>query len=187
MADRKIKRQHHPATIFSIFPLLLYPFVPLFSPMDCFSVFSAFSVAVSFVPSCLSGQDPRSTLVEKPLQIRLFMQNKPNPPAPGITTTSFAPKIYTNFPPNSTPKNKPKTNPIHPTQTPGQIEAEPISRCTSGPNSPPAICNTQSRRAGTQYEIRDPTYDIRHTPYEPYPPAQRSPRLLITCTKPPCL
>ena len=42
---------------------------PPFLSMDYFSVFSAFSVAVSFVPLCLGGQDPRSTLVERALQI----------------------------------------------------------------------------------------------------------------------
>ena len=36
-----------------------------FLPMDYFSVFSAFSVAVSLVPSCLSGHES-------------IMQNKPN-------------------------------------------------------------------------------------------------------------
>jgi len=75
------------------------PIVPLFLPMDYFSVFflslgDAFSVAISFVPLCLSGHDS-------------LMQNKPNPSTPGTITTSYATKIYTNIPPRQSPKNKP--------------------------------------------------------------------------------
>jgi len=50
MPDRKIKPHHHPAGRSFRFPLSVRLFVPL----------------------CLSGQDPRSTLVETPLQISLF-------------------------------------------------------------------------------------------------------------------
>jgi len=54
MADTKIKPQHHPAKSFLKSPLSLY----------------------FLAPSCLSGQTPRSTLVETPLQIHLFFAKR---------------------------------------------------------------------------------------------------------------
>jgi hypothetical protein len=75
MPAAKIIPQHHPAGRSFRFPLSVRLFVPL----------------------CLSGQDPRSTLVERPLQISLFSakqtqfsqgQNQRNP----LYTLSFRPK-----------------------------------------------------------------------------------------------
>jgi len=89
MADPKIKPQHHPAGRSFKFPLLVRIFVPL----------------------CLSGQDPRSTLVEPPLQIALFFakqsqfaqsQNDPKPLSLRALWKSLPPP---------TPR---KTNPIKP-------------------------------------------------------------------------
>ena len=48
-----------------------------------------------------------STLVETPLQIELFMQNKPNPQNREMAATSCAAKTYTNIAPRPTEKNKP--------------------------------------------------------------------------------
>ena len=90
---------------------------------------------------------PPSTLVERPLQIGLFAQNpardpwrdKPNPQNPKIKATSFTTKSYTNIPPRSPQKNKPKQ-----TQFPGEIR-----------NTPPGPLQGQ-------HEIRDTPYAIRN-------------------------
>jgi len=67
---------------------------PAFLSMDYFSVFSAFSVAISFVPLCLGGQDPRSTLVERALQIAPFLQNKANFTMGNINISTAKTKAY---------------------------------------------------------------------------------------------
>jgi len=56
---------------------------PPFLSMDYFSVFSAFSVAVSFVPSCLSGY-------------KSIMQNKPNFKMGNINISTATTKAYAN-------------------------------------------------------------------------------------------
>ena len=57
MPDRKIKRQRHPAKSFSKSPLSLYFLAPSCPRKG---------------PGGLTGQDPRSTIVERALQIHLF-------------------------------------------------------------------------------------------------------------------
>ena len=177
MKNHKNNQNSHPDSVgipqfcslffaFPTFPSCLschkiIPIVPLFLPMDYFSVLflslgDAFSVAISFVPLRLCGHES-------------IMQNKPNFQNPKPNATTYATKSYTNIPPHRTQKNKPKqtqvasrtpgqieakprseqgpgvrrgctsgpnSNPIPHTQAPGQIEAEPRSRCTSGPNLP---------------------------------------------------
>jgi hypothetical protein len=54
---------------------------PPFLSMDYFSVFSAFSVAISFVPSCLSGY-------------KSIMQNKPNFKMGNINISTVTTKAY---------------------------------------------------------------------------------------------
>jgi len=56
---------------------------PPFLSMDYFSVFSAFSVAISFVPLCLSGHES-------------IMQNKPNFKMGNINITTARTKAYAN-------------------------------------------------------------------------------------------
>ena len=67
---------------------------PPFLSMDYFSVFSVFSVAISFVPPWLCGHES-------------IMQNKPNCRNDKTNATSCAPKIYINMSLRSAPKNKP--------------------------------------------------------------------------------
>ena len=66
---------------------------PPFLSMDYFSVFSAFSVAISFVPLCLSGHES-------------IMQNKPNFLNDKTNANLFMAKVYENKPPRPTQKNK---------------------------------------------------------------------------------
>ena len=79
MPDRKIKRQRHPAKSFSKSPLPLYFLAPLCPRKG---------------PGGLTGQDPRSTIVERALQIRLFFakqtQSNPIPPSYISSTTRIA-------------------------------------------------------------------------------------------------
>jgi len=56
---------------------------PPFLPMDYFSVFSAFSVAISFVPQCLCGDES-------------IMQNKPNVKMGKIAISTATLKPYPN-------------------------------------------------------------------------------------------
>jgi len=122
MPDTKIKPHHHPAKSSFRFPLSVCLFVPL----------------------CLSGQDPRSTLVETPLQIALFFAKQ----------TQFQNGQYkhnyskhkglcqstTNNEQRTLSKNKPK-------QT----------------QSPPPGRNTQYDTRHTLHEIRHTLHKIRHT------------------------
>jgi hypothetical protein len=55
-----------------------------------------------------------STSVENPLQIDLFMQNKPNSPSVQIYINFYYIKDYQNFIPLAGYKNKPNSNPIKP-------------------------------------------------------------------------
>ena len=77
--------------------------VPLFLPMAYFSVFSAFSVAIFFAPSCLRAY-------------KSIMQNKPNSQKAKTTTTSYAIQSYTNIPSRSAQKKQTQSNPIQSTQ-----------------------------------------------------------------------
>jgi hypothetical protein len=74
MADTKIKPQHHPAKSFSKSPPSLH----------------------FLASSCLGSQDPRSTLVETPLQIGLFLQNKANFKMGNINISTAKTKAYAN-------------------------------------------------------------------------------------------
>jgi len=67
-----------------------------------------------------------STLVENPLQIDLFMQNKPNSPNIQIPLTSFIIMIYTIFISLTKVKNKPNSNPIKPNCRKGEIDAKSL-------------------------------------------------------------
>jgi len=55
-------------------------------------------------------------------------KNKPNLKNPKNNPTPFTTKPYNKIPPRPHKKKQTQTNPIHPTQTPGQIEAKPRSR-----------------------------------------------------------
>ena len=115
MPDRKIKPQHHPAKSSFRFPL---------------------SVCL-FVPSCLSGQDPRSTLVETRLQIHLFFAKQ----------TQFQNGQYKHKYSNSkglcqrTTNNEhqtlPKTNPIQ-TQSPRLFPSRVPARAQENSSKCPA-------------------------------------------------
>jgi len=81
---------------------------PPFLSMDYFSVFSAFSVAISFVPSCLSGHES-------------IMQNKANVKIGKITVSPATLKAYANEQRTMNKKRYPKqtqSNPISNAQTP---------------------------------------------------------------------
>jgi hypothetical protein len=85
---------------------------PPFLSMDYFSVFSAFSVAVSFVPLCLGGQDPRSTLVEPPLQIALFYAKQTQFLQRQNQHNLFSPKGLHQYSAPPRPKKQSQSNPI---------------------------------------------------------------------------
>jgi len=74
---------------------------PPFLSMDYFSVFSAFSVAISFVPLCLSGHES-------------IMQNKPNFRKAKTNATLFAANGYETKPPLGDSKKQTQSNPIPP-------------------------------------------------------------------------
>jgi hypothetical protein len=81
---------------------------PPFLSMDYFSVFSAFSVAISFVPSCLSGHES-------------IMQNKANFKMGNINISTAIAKPYTNKQRTMNNKHYSKqtqSNPISTAQTP---------------------------------------------------------------------
>jgi hypothetical protein len=81
---------------------------PPFLSMDYFSVFSAFSVAISFVPSCLSGY-------------KSIMQNKPNFKMGNINISTARTKAYANKQRTMNNKHDSKqtqTNPISNAETP---------------------------------------------------------------------
>ena len=126
-----------------------------------------------FVPQCLSGHES-------------IMQNKPNSQKPKTNATSFTTKDYTNIPPRSAAKNKPKSNPFY------RGEARPRGSealCEAGTNSTRRgeACSKAGSSVehpvssilavrNTQYEIRHPKYEIRFTPapwgrYDRRPPA----------------
>jgi len=78
-----------------------------------------------------------STLVENPLQIRLFMQNKPNPGAPGNNPTSFITKAYERNRPRPTQKNKP--NQTQCSSAYEAVAAKPHGRDTTSETCPDAL------------------------------------------------
>jgi hypothetical protein len=133
---------------------------PLFLPVDYFSVFflslgDAFSVAISFVPSCLRGQES-------------IMQNKPNSLKPRTNATPCTAKIYEKKPLQHHSKKQTQTNPISCPQTikypASSIEnlASPAHNTTSDirhttceiqTQSPSAIRRRGPLRGNTQYAI----------------------------------
>jgi len=88
--------------------------VPLFSPINCFSVFSDFSVAISFVPLCLSGHES-------------IMQNKPNFLKDKTNATFCFAKVYEETPPLGDSKKQTQSNPI-----PAPPAKSRVNRCQYG-------------------------------------------------------
>jgi len=75
--------------------------VPLFLPMAYFSVFSAFSVAISSVPLCLCAYES-------------ITQNKPNSQNPKTNANLATAKNYEQKPPPPHSKKQTQSNPIPP-------------------------------------------------------------------------
>jgi len=75
-----------------------------------------------FVPLSLSGQDPRSTLVEAPLQISSFLQNEPNSSKAKPNTTPFAAKVYRDKSPLATRRKRTQSNPNEPNVKIGKMK-----------------------------------------------------------------
>jgi hypothetical protein len=116
---------------------------PPFLSMDYFSVFSAFSVAISFVPSCLSGY-------------KSIMQNKPNFKMGNINISTAIIKPYAN-------KQRTMNNQLYSKQT----QTKPISVSAArfivykwrtvpeGPIHRFAARQLRIERRDTKYEIRE--------------------------------
>ncbi len=109
MADRKTKPNHYPAK-------------------SCFRFRLS---ACLFVPFCLSGQDPCSTLVETPLQIHLFLQNKANVKMGKMTISTATLKAYAK-----------KQRTMNTKRYPKQTQSNPISNAQpSCPACQPKHCH----------------------------------------------
>jgi len=67
-----------------------------------------------------------STTVENPLQIDLFMQNKPNFPDTQMNLSRFPQNAYKNFTSLSGQKNKPNSNPNKPNCQKGKIDVNSL-------------------------------------------------------------
>jgi len=67
-----------------------------------------------------------STTVENPLQINLFMQNKPNFRKAKMNLNVYYTKVYNNFIPLAGYKNKPNSNPIKPNCRKSEIDANSV-------------------------------------------------------------
>jgi hypothetical protein len=80
-----------------------------FLPMDYFSVFSPFSVAISFVPPWLCGRES-------------IMQNKPNFHSDKTNATPFAAKGYQRKPPLAGRRKQSQSNPIEPNFKMGKMK-----------------------------------------------------------------
>ena len=92
MADTKIKPQHRPAKSFLKSPLSLY----------------------FFAPSCLSGQDPHSTIVERALQITPFYAKQTQFPKNQNHYNLLYCKDLSEYSALHRPKKQTQTNPISP-------------------------------------------------------------------------
>ena len=79
-------------------------------------------------PFCPVPPSCHSTLVENPLQIGLFAQNKPNPKNPKTNATLFAAKNYEERPPSTDLKKQTQSNPILSRPSPHHLEAQRKSR-----------------------------------------------------------
>jgi len=108
---------------------------PPFLSMDYFSVFSAFSVAISFVPSCLSGY-------------KSIMQNKANVKMGNINISTARTKTYAK-------EQRTMSNERYSKQT----QSNPIR-----PPRWDEIRDTRRDIRHTKYEIRDTRYKPIRTP-----------------------
>jgi len=110
---------------------------PPFLPMDYFSVFSAFSLAISFVPPWLCGHES-------------IMQNKPNFKMGNINISTARTKAYANEQRTMNTKRYPKqtqSNPIPPrfgiSQT--SITVQPTLSRSPRPTAPTQLPNRAAR------------------------------------------
>jgi len=85
----------------------------------------------SFVPLFLRACPLSFTLVVSALQIRLFMQNKPNFRKSQMNVRAYKTKIYGNWTLSGRGKNEPKTNPIYPVVASGEAGTNPIYPCVA--------------------------------------------------------
>jgi hypothetical protein len=112
------------------------------------------------------------TIVEKPLQISSFMQNKPNFRKAKMNVSAVITKDYR----KTTLSQSQKTNPIQTQSKPIQSQLKPI-KCQNKPNTNP-ISNPAPRRdhSGifTFYFIRYTQYDICDTQKHPSNRVNRS-------------
>ncbi len=84
-----------------------------------FDIVSNFDISISDFTS------PRTfTTVERPLQIRPFMQNKPNFQKAKMNVNSFITKDYRKNDAFAVQKNKPNSNPNKPNLPEGKIDAK---------------------------------------------------------------
>ncbi len=95
-----------------------------------------------------------STLVESALQIRLFMQNKPNFLDAQMNLTSLITVEYENKSNWTLGENKPNSNPIKANTKPIKANKMPI-QTQYKPKTNPIKPNSPSAIRNTQYEIRD--------------------------------
>ena len=86
-----------------------------------FTYLPAYKAAVIYVPI-----RHLSTSVENPLQIDLFMQNKPNFRKAKMNLNIYYTKVYNNFIPLAGYKNKPNSNPIKPNCRKSEIDANSV-------------------------------------------------------------
>jgi hypothetical protein len=138
MADREIKGQHHPPKSFLKSSLSLY----------------------FFVPSCLSGQDPRSTLVETPLQIHLFSAKQSQCQNGQYKHKYSKNKGLCQRTTNNEQRTSSKTNPIHH----GEAGFHPCPNRHTYPNSAPRFPSAKSF-----LRLRNTRYAIRNTKFDPFP------------------
>jgi len=107
--------------------------------------------------------------------VRAIMQNKPNSQKPKTNATSYARKTYTNIPPLSTRKNKPKqTQSIAAKPAPASakpyakpeqtqlVAAKPVAKPDPVSRMQYPVSSILGVR-NTKYDIPHPTYEIRDT------------------------
>ena len=111
----------------SIIITLNHPKPPNYLPSSCPR---ASGITVLVAETCTS------TLVENPLQIGLFPQNKPNPQNPKTDPNSYTTRTYTNIPLRPARKNKPKTNPTKLADAPVAGQSPSAIRNPGSPASP---------------------------------------------------
>jgi len=111
---------------------------PPFLSMDYFSVFSAFSVAISFVPSCLSGY-------------KSIMQNKPNVKIGKMTISPVTTKSYPKEQRTMNNERYPKQTQSNPKLSPPTQYACPVGeiRDTNLAQPPPGSHNMAEKHLRT--------------------------------------